>query len=220
MEEQFSNPNYYGYIRVSTLDQKKNSSLEEQRSQLLNYGVPSENIICEIGSGLKNVEDRVLLKEFLNQYDHLTELELLKVKICNEQIGKRFICVYLDRVSRDLKSGMALLNKFDKCGIKFIPLNLPYSKEESFSQIIYALLLWLAEYETIQRKQRQNHGIKHAIFLGKYKNRKRSKLSNEVIEQIKNKLLRNLTPVEIYRSLKISKSSFYTAKQIIDGKKR
>lgn len=40
----------YGYCRVSSKEQARNSSLDTQKSELIRVGVPEENIYIEIGS--------------------------------------------------------------------------------------------------------------------------------------------------------------------------
>jgi DNA invertase Pin-like site-specific DNA recombinase len=75
--------------------------------------------------------------------------------------------------------------------------------------------MWLSEFEVRNKKERQAIGINQARALGKYSNRKKVKLTNEALEAIKKKILRNLTPLEIYTSVGISKSSYYVALKIL-----
>ena len=48
--EKISKNNRYGYGRISSKEQARNSSLESQKAELINLGVPEENIYLEIGS--------------------------------------------------------------------------------------------------------------------------------------------------------------------------
>lgn len=48
--EKISKNNRYGYGRISSKEQVRNSSLESQKAELMKLGVPEENIYLEIGS--------------------------------------------------------------------------------------------------------------------------------------------------------------------------
>ena len=81
-------------------------------------------------------------------------------------------------------------------------------------------MIWLAGYELQCRKKRQKTGIMEAKKLGKYsKPRKKTIITEGNLLLVKEKLDRNLTNVEIYKSIGISKSSFYMAKKIIDKRR-
>lgn len=47
--------NKYGYGRVSSKSQSKNSSLESQKKQLIQAGIPKENIRIETGSAANEI---------------------------------------------------------------------------------------------------------------------------------------------------------------------
>ena len=55
---------YYGYIRVSSVQQSDNGSLSSQREILSNFGITEQNIYSDVKSG-KNVEDRIQLNNLL-----------------------------------------------------------------------------------------------------------------------------------------------------------
>lgn len=215
-----TNENSYGYIRVSTKTQELNGSRNFQTLKLLEWGVPQDNIIYETGSGLNDFQQRLKLTEFVNQYDYLNQKEFLEIKKKNEISQKSLVCVSLDRISRDLVAGMTIQKKLSDAGIELIALNAPILKNEPVSKIIFALLFWVAEYEISSRREKQASGIKAASLLGKYKHRKKSKLSEATLLEIDKKLARGLRGSEIYKSLAISKSSFYSAKKILESKKK
>ena len=50
-----SHNNRYGYARVSSREQAKNSSLDAQKAELIKLGVPEENIYLEIGSATDTI---------------------------------------------------------------------------------------------------------------------------------------------------------------------
>lgn len=213
--------NLVGYIRVSTFSQQNNSSLSEQRKILLEFGVSPENIIEDVGSG-RSLEFRPSLKKFLDQYNHLDNLQLLKLKASNIQEKKTFVVCYLDRISRDFDSGLSILRRLEERGFIFLPLDMPLiaSSDSNIGKLVFSLLIWLAEYEINCRQKRQKAGIIEAQKLGRYnKPRKKTVLTNANILLIKEKLERNLTNKEIYKSIGISKSSFYNAKKILEETK-
>jgi DNA invertase Pin-like site-specific DNA recombinase len=78
---------------------------------------------------------------------------------------------------------MEILYKLETFGIAFVDLNIPYQTDPVLGKIIYSLLVWLAEFEVVNKKQRQKIGIEKAQALGKYANRKKSNLMNEVLEE-------------------------------------
>ena len=48
----------YAYARVSSKSQEENSSLEAQKQEFIQKGVPEKNIRVEIGSATDKIEDR------------------------------------------------------------------------------------------------------------------------------------------------------------------
>ena len=212
--------NLVGYIRVSSSSQQCNSSLAEQRKILLKHGVLKENIIEDVGSG-RSLHSRPNLKFFLDQYNHLDDEELLKLQAFNIAEKKTFVVCFLDRISRDFDSGLSILRELEKKGFIFFPLDMPMiaTGDPFIGKLVLTIMIWLAGYELQCRKKRQKTGIIEAKKLGKYsKPRKKTILTEENLALVKGKLDRNLTNKEIYKSMGISKSSFYMAKKIIDKK--
>ena len=56
--EKISQKNRYGYGRISSKEQARNSSLESQKAELIKLGIPEENIYLEIGSATDVIENR------------------------------------------------------------------------------------------------------------------------------------------------------------------
>lgn len=48
----------YGYARVSSKSQEDNSSLEEQKQELIRQGVPKKNIRVEVVSAADPIKER------------------------------------------------------------------------------------------------------------------------------------------------------------------
>jgi DNA invertase Pin-like site-specific DNA recombinase len=84
-------------------------------------------------------------------------------------------------------------------------------------KFIISIMIFLAEYQITSLKKRQAAGILEAKRLNKYNQpRKKTVLTQDTINLVKQKLERKLTNQEIYVSIKISKSSFYLAKKTIN----
>jgi len=67
----------YAYARISSITQKDNSSLEAQKQEFIQKGVPEKNIRFEIASAAEKIED---LPVFYHLIDHeLQENDLLLV---------------------------------------------------------------------------------------------------------------------------------------------
>ena len=49
----------YGYARVSSKSQEENSSLELQKKEFIERGVPEKNIRIEIGSAAETISIRI-----------------------------------------------------------------------------------------------------------------------------------------------------------------
>lgn len=213
--------NLIGYIRVSTISQQSNSSLDEQKKMLLAYGVLPENIIEDIGSG-RSLENRPNLKRFLDNCEKEKKFKVAEGENLENENKRSFVVCFLNRISRDYDNGLLILRLLEKYNYSFVPLDVPMlqSAEPSIRKLLFSLFVWLAEYELVSRKKAQLLGIAAAKERGVYsKSRKKTVLTESTLIAIKEKLKRNLTHLEIYRSLKISKSTFYSAKKKIDQEK-
>ena len=59
MFEQISRTRRFGYARVSSQTQEDNSSLEAQKEEFIQKGVPEKNIRIEVGSATDKIQDRL-----------------------------------------------------------------------------------------------------------------------------------------------------------------
>ena len=159
----------YGYARVSSKSQEENSSLESQRQEFLQEGVPEKNIRIEIGSAADTISERPI---FYHLIDHeLQENDLLLVS-------------KIDRCSRNTLEFLKLQEKLFKKGVRFISLDLPYSNDMAVNKLIATNLAAIATFEHERRKERQRQGIEAARKAGKYLGRK-TVIDKNLIDQVK-----------------------------------
>jgi DNA invertase Pin-like site-specific DNA recombinase len=104
----------YGYGRVSSKSQEDNSSLESQKQEFIQQGVPEKNIRIEIGSAADPIKERPVFQTLIDQ--ELKENDLLFV-------------TKIDRCSRNTLEFLKLQEKFFKKKVNFISLDLPYSND-------------------------------------------------------------------------------------------
>ena len=77
MFEEVSKNRRFGYARVSSQTQKDNSSLEAQKQEFIQKGVPEKNIRVEIGSAADKIEKRPVFYHLIA--NELKENDLLLV---------------------------------------------------------------------------------------------------------------------------------------------
>jgi len=157
MFDQIPKTCHYAYARVSSKSQEENSSLESQKQEFIQQGVPEKNIRIEIGSAADTISDRPV---FYHLIDHeLTENDLLLV-------------TKIDRCSRNTLEFLKLQEKLFKKKVTFISLDLPYSNDMAVNKLIATNLAAIATFEHERRRERQKQGIKAAKKAGKYNGRK------------------------------------------------
>ncbi|WP_394776598.1 recombinase family protein [Flavobacterium sp.] len=208
---------YFGYIRVSSVQQVGNGSLASQRQILRNFGVIKENIYCDVKSGT-SIENRSELNKLLkifNPENKRTVDELKELKIENQRKKATLVVAYLDRLSRSLYYGLNFIKELENLGIQFVALDIPFGTDQHLNQLVLTILMWLAEYQIRNTKERQKIGIKNAILNGKYLMRSRRKLTPDLLEKIEFRKKQGRSPAEIYKTLGISKSSYYTALKLL-----
>lgn len=147
----------YAYARVSSKSQEENSSLEFQKQEFIQQGVPEKNIRIEIGSDADTISMRPV---FYHLIDHeLKENDLLLV-------------TKIDRCSRNTLEFLKLQEKLFKKKVTFISLDLPYSNDMAVNKLIATNLAAIATFEHERRRERQKQGIEAAKKAGKYNGRK------------------------------------------------
>jgi len=168
MFEEVSKNRRYAYARISSITQQDNSSLEAQKEEFIQKGVPEKNIRVEIGSAADKIEDRPVFYHLVD--DELKENDLLLV-------------TKIDRCSRNTLEFLKLQERLYKKGVKFISLDLPYSTDMAVNQLISTNLAAIATFENERRKDRQRQGIQAAKKKGKYFGRK-TVIDKKLISQV------------------------------------
>lgn len=129
----------YGYTRVSTEEQKT----EPQILELVNAGVPNENIYSEHISGGVVAHSRPVLGELLGK---LTKGDTLTV-------------VKLDRLGRDAIDVLSLIRELKEKGIGVRILQLGADTSGSAGSLIIGILASVASWEREIIKERTKAGI-------------------------------------------------------------
>ena len=111
----------YGYARVSSKSQEDNSSLEAQKEEFIQQGVPKKNIRFEVGSAADPLKERPVFQKLIEE--ELKENDLLLV-------------TKIDRCSRNTLEFLKLQEKLFNKSVTFIALDLPYSKDMAVNKLI------------------------------------------------------------------------------------
>lgn len=139
----------YGYARTSTQHQ----DLTAQKKALKQAGV--EKIISEKKSG-KDL-DRQGLQALFNQL----------------QDGDTLVITKMDRIARNVKDGIELIDELNEKGITLHVLNMGVFDNTPTSKLIRNILLSVADWEREMMLERQKEGIQEAKARGVYKGRKK-----------------------------------------------
>ena len=129
----------YGYARVSTHGQAKDgNSLEAQSDELKRAG--ADEVYSDAFNG--TVTDR-------------PELDRLMVQM---QDGDTIVVTKLDRIARNLKQGVELIDTLNERGIKVNVLNMGVIDNTPTGKLIRNIMLSLAEWERDMIIQRTQEG--------------------------------------------------------------
>jgi DNA invertase Pin-like site-specific DNA recombinase len=194
MFEEVSKNRRFAYARVSSQTQENNSSLEAQKEEFIQKGVPEKNIRVEIGSAADKIQNRPIFSQLID--DELQENDLLLV-------------TKIDRCSRNTLEFLKLQERLHKKGVKFISLDLPYSNDMAVNQLISTNLAAIATFENERRKNRQRQGIEAAKRNGKYLGRK-TVIDKKLISQVQDlKENKNLSITEIAKITGRGRNTIY-----------
>ncbi|MGC6173213.1 recombinase family protein [Lacrimispora sp. 38-1] len=158
--------NFYGYVRVSTLDQ----NVERQLIELIKWGVLEKNIYCDKLSG----------KDF-----NRPQYQKLKRKL---KEGDVLVVKSLDRLGRnyeDIQQEWRDIVKITKADIVIIDMPILDTRTNKdligtlISDIVLQLLSYVAQAERESIRQRQAEGIAIAKANGKHLGRYPSPLPDE-----------------------------------------
>lgn len=126
----------YGYARVSTWSQ----DLKVQQQQLLDAGVPQENIFAEKFTGTKTNRPAFNeLMESLSQYDEV-------------------VITKLDRLARNTREALDVVEELLSRDIAITVLNLGKVENSPMGRMIYTILLSVAELERDMIVERTREG--------------------------------------------------------------
>ena len=148
----------YGYMRVSSKEQNE----DRQRIALIEMGVPEKNIYMDKQSG-KDFE-RKQYKKLLRKLDENSVLFIKSI----DRLGRNY---------SDLNEQWRIITKEKKADIVVIDMPILDTRREKnllgtfISDIVLALLSYVAENERINIKQRQAEGIAAAKARGVKANR-------------------------------------------------
>lgn len=143
----------YGYMRVSTKEQNE----DRQRISLLEKGIPDKNIFIDKLSGRDFV--RPEYKKLLQKLDDHSVLYVKSI----DRLGRNY---------SDLNEQWRIITKEKKADIVVIDMPLLDTRREKnllgtfISDIVLALLSYVAENERINIRQRQAEGIAAAKARG------------------------------------------------------
>ncbi len=178
-----------GYARTSTVDQV--AGLDAQREALMAAGC--ERIFEEHASGA-------------SQRDQLDEA----LRYLRE--GDTLVVTKMDRLARDLRSLLALVDDLEKRGIGLRILDFAgetINTKSATGKLQLAMFAAFAEFERTMMLERQRAGIEKAKAQGKYTGRKPKAMAQR--DAIKSLADQGVTRTAIATQLGISERSVYRA---------
>ena len=182
---------YYGYARVSTVGQaREGNSLESQEAQLREAG--AEKIYADTFTGTKN--DRPELTRLLN---------VIKK-------GDYFIATKLDRIARDVKQGIELIDKLKDKGVIVNVLNIGIIDNSITGKLIRTIMFAFSEFERDMIIQRTQEGKQIAKMNPNYREGRPKKYTIEQLSHAK-ELLKTNSYTQVAKMTGISKSTLIRA---------
>ena len=186
----------YGYIRVSTKDQNP----ERQSAAFEKYGIRSENVYLDKASG-KNF-DRPQYKKMLQKLNGNTVLFVKSI----DRLGRNYA---------DLNEQWRIITKEKGSDIVVIDMPLLDTRCEKnllgtfISDIVLALLSYVAENERINIHQRQAEGIAAAKARGVKFGRPSKPLPDNFYEVYKAWKNKKITQKEAAKACNMAETTFY-----------
>jgi len=186
----------YGYMRVSTKEQKE----DRQLAALLEQGVPRKQIYMDKQSG-KDFE-RTQYKKLLRKLD---EDSVLFVKSI-DRLGRNYA---------DLNEQWRIITKEKRADIVVLDMPILDTRQEKnllgtfISDLVLALLSYVAENERINIRQRQAEGIAAAKARGVRFGRPRKEVPENFEEICKEWKEKKLTLKQAANQCRMAESTFY-----------
>lgn len=177
----------FGYARVSSFDQNLDSQIE----QLRNANV--DRIVQEKVSGIQNQKEE--LNQLLNQ--------LVK--------GDTLIVTRMDRLGRNTKQLLELIEELEERGIHLVILNLGIDTRTPSGKFILTVMSAFSELDRTMIKEKQQAGIAIAKRKGTYKGKKQKfTLKHDGVKHAMELHETTNKPVkEICKITNISEATFY-----------
>lgn len=177
----------FGYARVSSFDQNLDSQIE----QLRNSNV--DRIIQEKVSGVQNQKEE--LRQLLNR--------LVK--------GDTLIVTRMDRLGRNTKQLLELIEELEGRGIHLVILNLGIDTRTPSGKFILTVMSAFSELDRTMIKEKQQAGIAIAKRNGTYKGKKQKfTLKHEGVKHAMELHETTNKPIkEICKITNISEATFY-----------
>ena len=188
--------NIYGYMRVSSKEQNE----DRQKIALTEMGVPENNIYMDKQSG-KDFE-RTQYKRLLRK---LNENSVLYIKSI-DRLGRNY---------GELNEQWRIITKEKKADIVVIDMPLLDTRREKnllgtfISDVVLALLSYVAENERTNIKQRQAEGIAAAKARGVKFGRPEIMLPEKFGELVREWEKKRLPLLEVLNICKMSEATFY-----------
>jgi len=152
----------YGYARISDKSQQIFSQVDELRA----YGIPEENIVQEIVTGVSPEKD---------------QLDTLVEKL---EAGDELVVARHDRLGRVTLQLLNLIDELEKKDVRFKILSMPeLDTRGPFGKAIVAILSAFAEMERVQLKEKQKKGLEAARRRGKHLGKKSDKWTKSGLEK-------------------------------------
>lgn len=187
---------YFGYMRVSSREQNE----DRQRIALLEMGVPEENIYMDKLSG-KNF-DRPQYKKLLRKLNQNTVLFVKSI----DRLGRNYA---------DLNEQWRIITKEKGADIVVLDMPLLDTRREKnllgtfISDIVLALLSYVAENERLNIRQRQAEGIAAAKARGVKFGRPQKPLPDNFYEVHKAWKNKKITQKEAAKACNMAETTFY-----------
>jgi DNA invertase Pin-like site-specific DNA recombinase len=180
-----------GYARVSTSDQ----DLSLQIDALVDAGVNKKLIFQEHESGAK--EDRTELLRCLNLLEK----------------GDTLVVWKLDRLGRNLKHLIELIQQLDAKGVEFKSLTESIDTNSAIGRLFFQVMGALAEFERACTLERTSAGLKAAKAKGHLGGRKRISPDHPKVKMAK-KLFGDpeMSPAQICDVMNIARPTLYNLK--------
>lgn len=177
----------FGYCRVSTEEQNLDRQLKEMKV---------DRLYCDKKSG-KN-----------------TDRPELQALLMNLREGDQIECLSLDRLSRNLKDVINLIETINGkgCVIHFIKEGFTFTpnKNDPFQKLMLSMLGAINEFYRTNQLEIQRAGIQCAKEKGKYKKPRRKKLNADQITEIKQALEQRISSIsQLAKKFGISRVSLY-----------